>query len=265
MSGFYIGVDGKAKKVKGVYIGVDGVARKVKKGYIGNENGVARLCYLDNPYDPVFANNSWEDVIAACQTGSVPDSWNVGDQMTMTIDGADYAVDIIGKNHDDYADGSGKAPLTFQLHECYNAKYVMDSYGENTSGWNDCAIRVTHLPTVLAKMPSEVRGAIRDVVKLTSVGNSETTIESANDKLFLLSEIEFFGALKYSAPGEGEQYQYYVNGGHTIKRCNGSVALHIERSPRKDTYNRYCAVSTSGTASTCEPQYESAISPAFCF
>lgn len=45
MSGFYIGVDGKARKVKGAYIGVDGKARKVKKGYIGDENGVARLCY----------------------------------------------------------------------------------------------------------------------------------------------------------------------------------------------------------------------------
>lgn len=45
MSGFYIGVDGKARKVKGGYIGIDGVARKIKKGYIGDANGVARLCY----------------------------------------------------------------------------------------------------------------------------------------------------------------------------------------------------------------------------
>ena len=45
MSGVYIGVDGKARKVKGGYIGIDGKARKIKKGYIGDENGVARLCY----------------------------------------------------------------------------------------------------------------------------------------------------------------------------------------------------------------------------
>lgn len=47
MSGFYIGIDGKARKVKGAYVGVDGVARKIKKGYIGDENGVARLCWSD--------------------------------------------------------------------------------------------------------------------------------------------------------------------------------------------------------------------------
>lgn len=45
MSGFYIGVDGKARKIKGAYIGIDGVARKIKKAYIGDENGVARMCY----------------------------------------------------------------------------------------------------------------------------------------------------------------------------------------------------------------------------
>lgn len=47
MSGVYIGVDGKARKVKGGYIGVDGKARKIKKCYIGDENGVARLCWSD--------------------------------------------------------------------------------------------------------------------------------------------------------------------------------------------------------------------------
>lgn len=40
----YIGVDGKARKVKRSYIGVDGKARKIRRGYIG-VGGVARLCY----------------------------------------------------------------------------------------------------------------------------------------------------------------------------------------------------------------------------
>ena len=48
MSGVYIGVDGKARKVKGAYIGIDGKARKIKKGYIGDENGVARLCWVES-------------------------------------------------------------------------------------------------------------------------------------------------------------------------------------------------------------------------
>jgi hypothetical protein len=40
----YVGVDGKARKVKKLYVGVDGKARKVKKLYVG-VNGKARLVY----------------------------------------------------------------------------------------------------------------------------------------------------------------------------------------------------------------------------
>ena len=39
--GAYVGVDGKARKIKKGYVGVDNVARKVKKGYVG-VGGVAR-------------------------------------------------------------------------------------------------------------------------------------------------------------------------------------------------------------------------------
>lgn len=35
--------------MSGFYIGVDGKARKIKKGYIGDENGVARLCLQMTP------------------------------------------------------------------------------------------------------------------------------------------------------------------------------------------------------------------------
>ena len=42
--GIYVGVSGKARKVKKLYIGVNGKARKVKKAYIG-VNGKARLFY----------------------------------------------------------------------------------------------------------------------------------------------------------------------------------------------------------------------------
>ena len=56
--GAYIGVDGKARKVKKMYIGVNNVARKVKKGYIGI-NGVARQFFSGEPeakyYGPVTA------------------------------------------------------------------------------------------------------------------------------------------------------------------------------------------------------------------
>ena len=53
-----------------------------------------------------FADNDWASIIAACHSGSVPSTWVVGNSKTMTINGASYQVDIIGKNHDTYANES---------------------------------------------------------------------------------------------------------------------------------------------------------------
>ena len=144
-------------------------------------------------FDSVFANNSWETIIAVCRSGDVPDSWAVGNSKNMTIGGAEYQIDIIGKNHDDYADGSGKAPLTFQLHNSYGTAYAMNSTSTNGGGWKECAMRKTHLPTVLALMPAEVQSGIREVSKTTMAKRSDKWLETVPDKLFLLSEVETFG------------------------------------------------------------------------
>ena len=42
----YIGVGGKARRVKRMYVGVNGIARKVKKAYIG-VGGTARPCFFE--------------------------------------------------------------------------------------------------------------------------------------------------------------------------------------------------------------------------
>lgn len=266
MSGFYIGVDGKARKVKGGYIGVDGKARKIKKGYIG-VNGVARLCW--SGIDPVFANNSWEQIIAACQTRQIPDTWNVGDQKPMTIDGTDYSIDIIGGGHDEYSDGSGLAPLTFQLHEVYSSNYPMNGSAVNNTSWQSSAMRVTHLQSLLAKMPPEVQSAIKEVNKLTSKGNKSSEIIQTSDKLFLLSEIEIVGASNSSFYGEGGQYAYYRTN-DKVKRLTqdrgGSTVAWWLRSPSRIDGGAFCAVNQSGDIAKYNANYTTVyVAPAFCF
>lgn len=195
--------------------------------------------------DPVFANNSWDAIIAACQSGRVPDIWAVGDSKMMTINGTDYQIDIIGKNHDTYTAG-GTAPLTFQMHDCYADTKQMNSSDTNSGGWTDCAMRSTHLPAILAIMPTEVRTAIREVNKLTSAGNKSTTINTTADKLFLLSEIEIFGSVNYSVEGEGSQYSYYSAGNSKVKNRSGSASIWWGRSPRASSSASFCGVYSSG-------------------
>ena len=218
-------------------------------------------------YDPVFANNSWEQIIAACQNNEVPDTW-VADgscYKDMEINGKNYRIDIIGKNHDDYADGSGKAPLTFQMHDCYDETKQMNSSNTNSGGWTNCAMRSTHLPAILNLMPAEVKAAIREVQKKTSAGNQSSSIQTTNDKLFLLSEIEIFGSTTYSFAGEGTQYAYYQAGNSKFKNRSGSANSWWERSPRSSTSASFCFVTSNGNASSYNASYSTGVAFGFCF
>ena len=219
---------------------------------------------IQYPYEANFADNTWEQIIAACQEKIIPTTWKAGDQKAMTIGGTDYLIDIIGINHDTYAAG-GKAPLTFQLHDCYADKKAMNSSNTNSGGWTSCAMRSTHLPAILALMPTEVKNGIREVNKLTSAGNKSSTINTTADKLFLLSEVEIFGSTTYSAAGEGTQYDYYKAGNSKVKKQNGSAANWWERSPRASSTSSFCMVLGPGSADRSNARYAHGVAFGFCF
>jgi len=208
-------------------------------------SGIVPLLNVPVTTEANFADNTWAQIIKACQANRVPDTWAVGNQKTMTIGGTDYVIDIIGKNHDTYTSG-GTAPLTFQLHDCYGTQYAMNSTNTNNGGWTSCAMRQTHLPAILTLMPTEVQNGIKEVNKLTSAGGASSTINTTADKLFLLSEIEIYGRVIWSKSGEGTQYGYYKAGNSTVKNYNGSAKYWSERSPYKDNAMFFCGVQTHG-------------------
>ena len=211
-----------------------------------------------------FADNDWSAIIAACQSGSVPDTWVVGNSKTMTINGMSYQIDIIGKNHDTYTAG-GTAPLTFQMHDCYADTKQMNSSNTNSGGWTSCAMRSTHLPAILALMPTEVQNGIREVNKLTSAGSQSSTINTTADKLFLLSEIEIFGSTTYSKSGEGSQYAYYSAGNSKVKNLSGSARIWWERSPDGSNSTNFCRVNNDGIAYNNGASYLRGVAFGFCF
>ena len=213
-------------------------------------------------YSDNLADNTWEQIIEVCQKKIVPPSWKVGDQKAMTINAVDYLVDIIGINHDDYSDGFGKAPFTFQLHDCYG-KNEMEGSNTNRNGWEGCAMRQTHLPAILVQLPLEVQNGIRNVNKLTSAGNESTTIVTTVDKLFLPSCVEVFGDVGPSAPGEGEQYQYYKENGSKIKMLSGAAFGWGTRSPSINGTTNFISVTPSGARKTTRGG--AALGVAFCF
>ena len=196
----------------------------------------------------VFADNTWEEIVRACKTGYVPYGWSIGDSKTMLIDGTEYSFVIIGIQHDDLADGSGKAVLTLQMNASEFTIGSMNSNDSTAGGWDSCRMRTAALPEVLAKMPIEIQNGIREVTKKTSAGSGSSEIVTSNDKLFLLSEKEKFGTTNLTVDGEGEQYQYYANGSSLLTDANGYNKPYWMRSPSKNDSD--CFFATCRLSST---------------
>lgn len=226
-------------------------------------------------YKASFFDNSWDTIIDACQSGDVPETWAIADSKGMTINGTNYQIDIIGKNHDTYAAG-GTAPLTFQLHDCYGAKDMMNTRKTNSGGWTNSYMRTLVLPSILSCMPQEIQAAIKQVNKLTSDGNMSSYIRTTADKLFLLSQKEITGNagglfsgnyLQNTVDGEGSIYAYYATGHSTIKTVGGAASEWWERSPIFQNQNAFAFISSSGAKSTDSnnANFYWGVSPAFCF
>ena len=211
--------------------------------------------------DPVFGNNSWAAIIKACQEKQVPDTWNVGNSCNMTINNKTYAIDIIGKNHDDYADGSGKAPLTFQMHTTYATQYKMNGAEYNNCGWKNCLVRTSNaFPALKKVMPAEVVAALKAVTKKTTAGGASSAIDTTADTLFLLSEIEVQGTRTHSYAGEGTQYAYYQTAANRKK----NRAWYL-RSPRINSTSCFCRTGWDGEADWSVASEVDGIAAAWCF
>lgn len=210
---------------------------------------------------------SWDNIAAVSKFGQAPNYWKVGDKKNITVNGVTYAAQIIGFDHDTLttADGSRtKAGITFQLVDCLKTTYSMNGSNTNVNGWRGSTMRTSTMATLLNQLSSDLKSVLKFVNKVTSVGNNSSGLETTSDKLFLLSEIEVFGATQYSYAGEGKQYEYYTAGNSTIKKVNGSAGTWWERSPRSGNTSTFCYVYNNGSASSNGASYSCGVSFGFC-
>ena len=189
---------------------------------------------------------SWKSISVVSEAGNAASAWSIGDKKTIKLNGVSYTAQIIGFNHDTKTAG-GKAGITFQLVDCLNTIYQMNSTNTNVGGWKSSAMR-SRMSEFLGQLDEDLQSVIKPVNKLASIGNNNSTIETVSDKLFLLSEVEIFGSTKYSFAGEGSQYDWYKAGNTKIKKVNGSADGWWERSPYGKSSIGFCLVSSNGSA-----------------
>ena len=183
---------------------------------------------------------------------------------------------IIGINHDDLADGSGKAGLTFlgttgafSGGAFSGLKFNEDgsNYGTNVGGWQKSQLR-TRLNSgdLWQLMPNEFASKIETVSKMTdNLGGGKTGAPTAtSDKLFLLSVTEVYGDVL----SDGFQYEHYVSNG--VTSANYSKASDGNRTWTRSTVEKtgvmpFYIVSSDGQMKYYTGNYTDSIEPAFCF
>ena len=112
---------------------------------------------------------------------------------TKLTNGKTLEYRIIGINHDDLADGSGKAGLTF-LTTSTAISSRMNATHTNVGGWEQSELRKKmNSGEIWNLMPSDFQSRVKAVKKLTNnVGGNDknAAVTATADKLFLLSYSE---------------------------------------------------------------------------
>ena len=141
---------------------------------------------------------------------------------------------IVGINHDDLADGSGKAGLTFEATNNVLGVQRMNATDSNAGGWEKSELRGRlNSSDLWALLPAEIQSKAKAATKMTDNkgGGSAGTPSATTDKVFLLSLTEVYGDNR-SNQSEGTQYEYYKSKGVTYSSYSGasSSSHHWTRS-----------------------------------
>ena len=166
---------------------------------------------------------------------------------------------IIGINHDDLADGSGKAGLTF-LATSTGISSRMNATKTSVGGWEKSELRAKmNSGEIWNLVPSDFQSRVKTVTKLTNnVGggnaNKDATVTATSDRLFLLSYSEIvptsYWASSYPwTSSEGTQYEAFRGKVTDNFRGNSAIAIGVgwwERSVHPGNSSYFLHVCTYG-------------------
>ena len=183
---------------------------------------------------------------------------------------------IIGINHDDLADGSGKAGLAFLITNDAVGVHRMNATGTNAGGWEKSELRAKmNSGEIWSLLPGDFQSKVKTVRKLTNnVGggraNKNAAVTATADRLFLLSYSEIVPTSIWASDypwtsSEGTQYEAFKG-----KCTNSGVACDDlkgwERSCHPTSGATFCWVNNGGYPSDyLFAAYTPRIPLAFCF
>ena len=186
---------------------------------------------------------------------------------------------IIGIDHDNLANGSGKAGLTF-LTTSTTITSHMNAWDTNAGGWEKSELRTKmNSGEIWNLMPADFQSKVKAVSKLTNnVGggsaNKNAAVIATSDKLFLLSYSEIVPTSHWASShpwtsSEGTQYEAFK--GKVTNNYSGNDCLKIggywwERSADPNDSGNFLSVYGYGDPSGNNFASNSCcVCPAWCF
>ncbi len=186
----------------------------------------------------------WAEIAEIAKAGRAACVFNIGDEKTITLStGEKITLVILGFCHDGYYDSENDKDtsytITFGMKNCLATRYQMNASNTNVGGWESSKMRTSVMPTLLSQLPADLQSVIKSVYKKTSAGNKSTTINTTNDKLFLLSEVEINGTTNTTYKDEGEQYAYFKRNGGYVAYGDGNYPNGIKALSNGDGGSYY--------------------------
>lgn len=245
-----------------------------KTAYVNGAKVTGTIATYDGlfeKYTKTLEQSTWSEINAASLDGTANTKWSVGDEKTITLTtGEEVTLQILGFNHDDLADGSGKVGITFGMKNLLATLYPMNSTSTNVGGWDSSVMRTSTMATLLTRLPSDLQSVIKQVSKKTTTGNQQTTITISTDKLFLFSEVELDGTNMSGYANEGSQYEYWQNHdaqADLIKKLSngsGSNTIWWLRSPLVSVATAFRYIFNNGFMSNGYPSSSWGVCFGFC-
>lgn len=174
---------------------------------------------VDNPnWDKINAywTNIGNDVSALSNGTLATDDFNakyqIGGRMIIPIELSDGTstvadVEIIAHNHDNLADNSGKATLTFFCKDLPQILQRMNVSTGSVSGYKDSSMREFANGELLDALPNELKSIIKPVLKISDDGSQNKKLITTTDSCWLASydEVGFINGSS-NLSGQGELY-----------------------------------------------------------
>jgi hypothetical protein len=148
--------------------------------------------------------DTWDEIIAAANDGTAAQKYSVGDTKKLDLgeDGVVYAQ-VVAKNADALADGSGNAALTFITKQLLAIPHAMSESGTTEGVWADSDMRAYLADTVSAEMPASLMTAIKEVRKYTCSNQWAPAVRDvvSTEKLWIPSNREVLDGTVFETEG----------------------------------------------------------------